>query len=78
MIYMGSYPAVVLKKYDPETFYANYVKTYIERDVQQIIGITNQLKFTKFLTIIAARTAQAVNYHDLATECEISEPTAKS
>jgi Predicted ATPase (AAA+ superfamily) len=63
---------------DSSTYYANYVRTYVERDIRELAGITNTLSFSRFLSSLAARCSQQLNYAECARDAEISEPTAKS
>lgn len=77
IIHEGSFPAVVTKKTEWNAFYASYVKTYIERDVRNLAQIGDEMQFMQFITIVAGRTGQLVNYADMAKETGISEPTAK-
>lgn len=58
-------------------YYNSYVDTYLMRDVAEEGGITDSIKFTKFLKACAALVAEQVNYATLAESAEISEPTAK-
>ena len=54
-------------------FYQSYVKTYLERDVNKIIKVKNHLTFVKFMTSVAARTGQVLNYASIANEVGVSE-----
>lgn len=58
-------------------YYNFYVDTYLMRDVAEEGGITDSMKFIKFLKACAALVAEQVNYAALAESAEISEPTAK-
>lgn len=58
-------------------YYQSYVKTYLERDVNRLIKTKNHLTFVKFMTSIAARTGQLVNYSNIASELGVSEVTVK-
>ena len=58
-------------------YYNSYVDTYLMRDVAEEGGITDSIKFTKFLRACAALVAEQVNYATLAESSDISEPTAK-
>ncbi|MDR2883663.1 MAG: ATP-binding protein [Deferribacteraceae bacterium] len=79
IIWRGSYPAIVSKDVDVwSNFYSSYIKTYIERDVRQIANISNQTDFIKFLSTVAARTAQELNIADIARNVGISPNTAKA
>lgn len=77
-IHRGSYPELYS---NPERewmdFYQSYVKTYLERDVNKLIRAKNHLTFVKFLTCVAARTGQVVNYANISSEVGVSEVTVK-
>ncbi|MDV7393635.1 DUF4143 domain-containing protein, partial [Arthrospira platensis SPKY1] len=61
-----------------KTFYNNYVQTYIQRDVTELINIRNMRLFQNFLALCATRAGQLLNLNALASECGISQPTAKA
>lgn len=74
----GSYPEVVNHKIDQNrtsNFYETYIRTYIERDVRQLINIKDENKFIKFISSVAARTAQEYNANDIANDVEIDSKT---
>lgn len=77
-IHRGSYPELYA---NPERewvdFYQSYVKTYLERDVNKLIKTKNHLTFVKFLTCVAARTGQVINYANISSEIGVSEITVK-
>ena len=77
-IHRGSYPELYSNT-DKEwvDFYQSYVKTYLERDVNKLIKSKNHLTFVKFLTCVAARTGQVVNYSNISSEIGVSEVTVK-
>lgn len=76
-IHRGSMPELQDQDINWQRYYASYVKTYIEKDVRQIINITDELKFTKFLTALAVRCGELLNINALANEVEISSDTIK-
>jgi predicted AAA+ superfamily ATPase len=78
-IWQGGFPKLKQDKNIPrDIFYRSYVQTYIQRDVQDMLNITDKLAFDKFLTVIAARTGQLLNYSDIARDVDINHKTAKS
>lgn len=78
-IFEGGMPALVSKKYDDrDFFYSGYLSTYLARDVRELSGSIDSLKFLNFITAVAARTAQMVNYKGIADDCDINQVTAKS
>ena len=63
--------------FDWQMFYGAYVRTYIERDVRELSGIGDTVKFTKFMVAAAASTGQLLNLSSLARDVGISQPTAE-
>lgn len=74
----GGYPAIYHRGIKPADFYSNYISTYIERDVTELINIRDLNSFRTFLGLCAARAGQLLNLNALANECNISQPTAKA
>ena len=78
-IWKGSYPALFKgTDRDWSLFYDSYLQTYVERDVKQIINVSNELVFVNFVKVLAARTSQVLNYSNIAGETGINETTAKT
>ena len=72
-------PALVSKKYqERDIFYSSYISTYLERDVKNLSGSIDSLKFLNFITAAAARASQMVSYKGLADASDIDQTTAKS
>lgn len=74
----GGYPAIFHRDLDPTVFYANYIRTYIEKDVTELINIHDTNSFRTFMGLCAARAGQLLNLTALANDCNISQPTAKA
>ena len=77
MIHKGSYPELYDIERDWQEYYSSYVSTYLERDINELIN-TDGITFTKFLTAVAARTGELLNYANIAGEVGVSEPTIKN
>lgn len=77
IIHKGSYPELYDIERDWQEYYSSYVSTYLERDINELIS-ADSITFTKFLTAIAARTGEMINYANIAGEVGVSEPTIKS
>ena len=60
-----------------QEYFNSYVDTYLMRDIAEAGGITDAVRFWKFLRGCAALVAEQVNYATLAESADISEPTAK-
>ena len=78
LIYTGGYPALYNGKLDPGRFYANYIRTYIERDVRLIKNITDLYTFERFIRLCAGRTGQLLNMSSLAVEVGVDVKTISS
>lgn len=74
----GFYPAIYDRNIKPADFYPNYIDTYIQRDVSELIAIHNMSLFRKFLALCATRAGQLLNMSSLANEVGISAPTVKA
>jgi hypothetical protein len=74
----GFYPAIFDRDIPSPVFYSNYVQTYVQRDISELISVKDLRLFQNFLGLCAARAGQLLNMNALANECGISQPTAKS
>lgn len=76
IIHKGSYPELYDIDRDWQEFYSSYVATYLERDINSLVR-ADSITFTKFLTAVAARTGEMLNYSNLASSVGVSESTIK-
>jgi predicted AAA+ superfamily ATPase len=74
----GLYPRIYAQSIDPVMWFSNYINTYVERDVRQVLQIGDVISFQKFLKLCAARIGNVVNYASLARDADISPHTAKT
>ncbi|MEY2902076.1 MAG: hypothetical protein RLY89_1182, partial [Bacteroidota bacterium] len=79
-IFKGCYPSLYSQStnIDPTKWYANYIRTYIERDVRLIKNITNLILFERFVRLCAGRIGQLLNMHSLANELGVDTKTISS
>ncbi|MCL2285385.1 MAG: ATP-binding protein [Firmicutes bacterium] len=77
-IWRGGMPQVFKANYEQwQEYFNSYINTYVMRDVADLGGVTDTLRFRKFLTACAALISQPINYKTLADAAETSQPTAK-
>ncbi len=77
-ILLGSYPELYSnKKLKKEQFFQSYLQTYIQRDIKEIIKIKDELKFLKFIEMLAVRTGSELVLSDICKYVEINNNTAK-
>ena len=78
-IHNGFYPEL----YDDtprrwEVFYRDYIATYMERDVYDILKIRDHTTFYRLLVSVAARTGSMLNYSNIADDIGVDSETVKS
>ena len=73
----GGYPALFDRALSPGDWFANYVTTYLERDVRQLIAVRDLSQFQRFVRMCAARSGQLLNLAALGADCGISAVTAR-
>ena len=77
-IHRGTLPELTInEEFDWAEFYADYVKTYIERDVRNLTQVADEDSFSKFMVVCAAMSGRLLNLSSLASDVGISVPTAK-
>lgn len=78
IIHRGSYPELQNRKLEWSDFYADYVKTYIERDVRELSVVQDLDAFRRFMIAAAARTGEVLNYSNMAGEIGKDVSTVKN
>ncbi|MCP4677516.1 MAG: ATP-binding protein [Deltaproteobacteria bacterium] len=76
-LWTGLYPRIHDKGLDPGRWLADYHRTYVERDVRDVLKVMDVDGFERFVRLAAARTGQELNYASLAADAGISQPTAR-
>ena len=72
----GGYPRLLAARMNRARFFANYIDTYVERDVRQLLNVKNTLLFSRFLRLLAGRVGSLLDRTSLANDCGISTKTA--
>lgn len=76
MLLQGGYPSLYDRDVSPQDWFGNYIATYIERDVRQLIAVRDLSQFQRFVKMCAARSGQLLNLTSLGTDCGLSANTA--
>jgi uncharacterized protein len=74
----GGYPPIYDRHIPSAIWHRDYVATYIERDVRQLLNIRDLGSFQRFIRMCASRTGQLLNLSALAADCGITHNTAKA
>lgn len=76
-LFQGMYPRIYNMDISPSFYYPSYIQTYVERDVRDILKVTDLNKFIRFIKLCAGRTGQILNMSALANETGITSTTAE-
>ena len=77
-LYDGLFPAICAKKNIAKLFYPSYVKTYLEKDVRDLLKIKDIMQFLKFMKLCAARVGSIFNALEIANEVGVDSKTITS
>ena len=78
VLWQGAYPRIYDRDIPAHQWLADYIATYIQRDVRQIVNIGDLQNFSGFLKLCAGRTAQEINLSALGSDAGVSHNTARS
>jgi predicted AAA+ superfamily ATPase len=76
LLWTGGYPRIHDRGIPAQQWLADYASTYVQRDVRQILNIGDLNRFTAFLRLCAAHTAQELNLSALGSDAGVSHNTA--
>ena len=76
-LFKGFLPAVYDRNQDPNDAYEAYYRTYVEKDVRQLVNVSHQHEFELFLRLLAGRVGQVANLEGLSGDVGVSSTTLK-
>jgi len=77
-LFAGAYPRIHDRGIPPARWLSDYVATYVERDVRDVLRITELSSFATFLKLCAARTGQEINLSALGGDAGVTHNTARA
>lgn len=77
ILFRGCLPRVFEYNLEPGQVYADYLRTYVERDVRQLVNVRNLHAFELFLKLLASRVGQVLNLASLAADAGVSSSTIR-
>jgi predicted AAA+ superfamily ATPase len=77
-LWKGGFPEVWAENLVAAGFFEDYIQTYLERDLKQMLNVSNLMDFRRFVIHLALRTGQLVNYTEIAKDTGVSGNTIKS
>lgn len=78
LLWKGGLPEIWAEHLDTALFYQDYIQTYLERDLKLVLNVTNIRDFRRFMSLLAIRAGQLLNFSSLAKDLSITVNTVKS
>ncbi len=78
LLWQGAYPRIYDRKIPADQWLADYIVTYVQRDVRQVLNVGDLLAFSNFLQLCAGRSGQEINLSTLGSDAGVSHNTARS
>ncbi len=78
LIVKGCFPRLHEKGLEPRRFYNGFLQTYVERDVRALINLRDLSQFQMFLTLLAGRAGQVVNFTSLSNDVGVSATSIRN
>ena len=73
----GFYPRIHDQRVPAADWLADYVRTYVERDLREVMQVSDSRTFERFVRLAAAHTARELNLTSLASDVGITQQTAR-
>jgi predicted AAA+ superfamily ATPase len=77
-LWKGGFPEIWAENLDADDFFDDYIQTYLERDLKQILNVGNLRDFRRFLSLLALRVGQLLNFSEISKEVGVSVNTIKA
>jgi hypothetical protein len=77
-IQAGAYPAIFDRGIDSLDWYRGYITTTLERDIRQIVRVSELGAFQTFLELTAGQAGQLTNFSQLGADAGVASNTAKA
>ena len=78
LIFTGFLPRIHAANLPPRRILSDYLRTYVERDVRQLVNVKDWQRFETFLRLLAGRIGQVANLESLSGDVGVSSTTLKS
>jgi predicted AAA+ superfamily ATPase len=78
LLFQGLFPPVHDRNIPPDLWCPEYVETYLERDVRQLLNVQKLSTFQRFIRLCAGRVGQLLNVSSLAADAGVDRATAEA
>jgi predicted AAA+ superfamily ATPase len=77
-LFTGAYPRIHDQGIAPDRWLADYLATYVQRDVRMVLNVGDLDTFVGFLRLCAGSAGQELNLSRLSVDAGIAQPTARA
>jgi len=78
LLWKGGFPELWAERLDAKDFFEDYIQTYLERDLKQVLNVTSLRDFRRFLSMLVIRVGQLLNYSEISKEVGVAVNTIKA
>jgi predicted AAA+ superfamily ATPase len=78
LLWKGGFPELWAENLDVDDFFEDYIQTYLERDLKQILNVSSLSDFRRLLMLLATRVGQLINYTEFSKGLRVSGNTVKA
>lgn len=78
LLWKGGFPEIWAEGLNASDFFDDYIQTYLERDLKQILNVSNPRNFRRLLSMLAIRVGQLLNYSEISKDVGVSVNTIKA
>lgn len=78
LLWKGGFPEIWAENLDATGFFDDYIHTYLERDLKQILNVSSLRDFRRFLSLLSIRVGQLLNYSEISREIGVAANTIKA
>lgn len=78
VLWTGAYPRIFDRQIPPHQWLADYIATYVQRDVRQLLNVGDLRSFANFLSLCAGSTAGETHLSRLGADAGVSHNTVKA
>ncbi len=78
LLVRGFYPGLHERRLEARRFLGNYIQSYLERDLRDMLQVKDLRAFQQLLVLLAGRIGQPLNLAALGNDSGLSAPTVKA
>ena len=78
LLWKGGFPEIWAENLNANEFIDDYIQTYLERDLKEILNVSSLRDFRRFLSLLALRTGQILNYSEISKDVGVAVNTIKA